>query len=115
MKIIKSSPAQVVFTKHSEKNRKYSQGREKWLTLGKIYTITYDQYNDPCITSDDNTLCSGPMAVMDYDIISQPSPQKGEFAPVSVVLESEEDIMNMARIIGADGNYKFAVELLGCK
>lgn len=89
--------AEVVFTKHSEKNKNH-YGASSWLTLGKVYTVVnYSDYpcigDGPRIMCDNNTHGDVPMNELDYDIISRPSAKPAPpFTPVTITLENQDEV-----------------------
>lgn len=95
--------AQVVFTKHSKKNQEHI-GAQMWLTFGKLYTVVsyshYPEVGDGAeIVCDDGFAGDVPMNDLDYDIVSVPE-KASTFAPVTITLESQEEVQFMRDAIG---------------
>lgn len=89
--------AKVIFTKHSKRNKKsYAY---KFVSPDKVYeVIKYSHYPEtgdgPCIICDDGSVGDVPMNALDYDIVSMPE-TKPSFTPITIVLETREDLLNL--------------------
>jgi len=99
--------AEVVFTKHSEKNKNHI-GAKYWLTLGKVYTVVnYSDYPEvgdgPRIVCDNNSAGDVPMRELDYDIISRANSVAHEppFQQVVITLENQDDVQYLRDAFGA--------------
>lgn len=91
--------AKVIFTKHSERNKKSVGFQYGHVSPDKVYEVVgYSHYPEdgkgPQIRCDDGTLGDVPMCEMDYDIVSIPE-AKTIFTPITIVLETCEDLKNL--------------------
>jgi hypothetical protein len=88
--------AKVIFTKHSERNKKsYAY---KFVSPDKVYEVVgYSNYPNkgcgPQIRCDDGDIGDVPMDELDYDIVSMP--EKSKFTPITIVLETRDDLLNL--------------------
>lgn len=94
--------AKIIFTKHSERNKKSYVFEEKYrqVSFDKAYEVVgYSHWpkqgRGPQVVCDNGEIGDVPMSSADYDIVSMP--EKSKFTPITIVLETEEDLWNLYR------------------
>lgn len=88
--------AKVIFTKHSERNKKSVGFEYGHVSPDKVYEVVgYSHYPEdgkgPQILCDNGDVGDVPMNEMDYDIVSMPEVNT-RFTPITIVLETHDDL-----------------------